>query len=105
MPTAQTRRCRPSRSFANLGVLLLAAFAAPLLAFEQHTAHGGPIKGIALSADGKWLVSTSFDYSAVLWSLPALTERRRLDGHEAAVNTAAFSPDGRLLATAGSAAG
>ena len=72
-----------------------------LSAFEQHTAHGGPVKGLALSPDGRWMVSTSFDYTAVLWSTGDFSERRTLKGHRAAVNAAAFSPDGRYLVTAG----
>jgi cytochrome c len=72
-----------------------------LSAFEQHTAHGGPVKGLALSPDGRWMVSTSFDYTAVLWSTGDFSERRTLNGHRAAVNAAAFSPDGRYLVTAG----
>ncbi len=76
-------------------------FATSATAFEQYTAHGGPVKGLALSPDGRWLVSTSFDYTAVLWSVPDFSERRTLVGHEAAVNAAAFSPDGRYLVTAG----
>ena len=72
-----------------------------LSAFEQHAAHGGPVKGLALSPDGRWMVSTSFDYTAVLWSTADFSERRTLKGHQAAVNAAAFSPDGRYLVTAG----
>ncbi len=82
-------------------VLLLGSAGVTADAFERHTAHGGPVRGLALSPDGRWLVSTSFDYTAVLWSVDGLTERRRLIGHEAAVNAAAFSPDGRFLVTAG----
>ena len=47
------------------------------------------------------LVSASFDYSAVIWQAPDIVERNVLYAHEAAVNTARFSPDGSLLATAG----
>lgn len=97
------RVCLP-RVGGMLAATLLAlggALGSVSFAFERHTAHGGPVKGLALSADGRWLVSTSFDYSAVLWSADDLTERRRLIGHEAAVNTAAFSPDSSLLVTAG----
>lgn len=97
-------RERLSRIGGMLAVTLLAlgsALGPASLAFERHTAHGGPVKGLALSPDGRWMVSTSFDYSAVFWSADALTERRRLIGHEAAVNAAAFSPDGRFLVTAG----
>ena len=90
-----------SRGLHTATILLAVLLSARLAAFEHHTAHGGPVKGLALSPDGRWLVSTSFDYSAVLWSTRDFSEKRRLIGHEAAVNTAAFSPDGRLLVTAG----
>ena len=70
-------------------------------AFERFTAHGGPIKGLATSADGRQLVSTSFDYTAVLWTIPDMVEKVQLVGHNAAVNAAAFSPDGQWLATGG----
>lgn len=84
-----------------LSLLLFLAPSPWAHAFERYTAHGGPVKGLALSSDGRWLASTSFDYTAVLWSLPDFSERRVLIGHEAAVNAAAFSPDGRYLVTAG----
>jgi cytochrome c len=100
------RRGHAARSLPGIlpGVLvfwLAGVFAGAAPAIEHHTAHGGPVKGLALSPDRRWLVTTSFDYTAVLWSLPAFTERATLVGHEAAVNTAAFSPDGRWLVTAG----
>ena len=46
-------------------------------------------------------VTASFDYSAVLWSANDIKEKSTLYGHEAALNTAKFSPDGRWLATGG----
>ncbi|MEK9710266.1 MAG: hypothetical protein VW456_08495, partial [Alphaproteobacteria bacterium] len=78
------------------GVLISSAFG-----FDRYTAHGGPVRGLALSPDGSTLVTASFDYSAVVWETKALEEQATLLGHEAAVNTAAFSVDGSLLATAG----
>ena len=95
----------PIRLGPVLRMLVLLAFVVcspkALSAFEQHAAHGGPVKGLALSPDGRWMVSTSFDYTAVLWSTADFSERRTLKGHLAAVNAAAFSPDGRYLVTAG----
>ncbi len=86
-------------------ILCLALIAAlPLnttLAFDRYTAHGGPIKGLAYSEKLGLLVSTSFDYTAVVWDSGSMKELKQLIGHNAAVNTAAFSPDGRWLATAG----
>ena len=70
-------------------------------AFDRYTAHGGPVRDLTLSPDGSTLVSASFDYSAVIWQAPDIIEKNVLYAHEAAVNTARFAPDGRLLATAG----
>ena len=71
------------------------------MAFDRYTAHGGPIKGLAHSTELNLLVSTSFDYTAVVWDTESMTELKQLIGHNAAVNTATFSPDGKWLATAG----
>ena len=86
-------------------ILCLALIAALPLnttsAFDRYTAHGGPIKGLAYSEKLGLLVSTSFDYTAVVWDSGSMKELKQLIGHNAAVNTAAFSPDGRWLATGG----
>ena len=34
---------------------------------EQYTAHGGPVKGLAVSKNNKLMASASFDYSVVVW--------------------------------------
>lgn len=83
--------------FFGLFVVLIS----PAFGFDRYTAHGGPVRGLALSPDGSTLVTASFDYSAVVWGTQAFEEQATLLGHEAAVNTAAFSADGSLLATAG----
>lgn len=70
-------------------------------AFDRFTAHGGPIKGLAYSSALNLAVSASFDYTAVVWQAPDMRELHRLVAHNAAVNAAAFSPDGQWLATAG----
>jgi len=62
--------------------------------------HGGPVKGIAVSPDGRLAATASFDYSAGLWQIDGARRLRWLDGHDAAVNAAAFTPDGRRLITA-----
>lgn len=86
-------------------ILCLALIAALPLnttsAFDRYTAHGGPIKGLVYSGKLGLLVSTSFDYTAVVWDSGSMKELKQLIGHNAAVNTAAFSPDGRWLATGG----
>lgn len=86
-------------------ILCLALIAALPLnttsAFDRYTAHGGPIKGLTYSEKLGLLVSTSFDYTAVVWDSGSMKELKQLIGHNAAVNSAAFSPDGRWLATGG----
>ena len=80
---------------------LFAVLISPAFGFDRYTAHGGPVRGLALSPDGSTLVTASFDYSSVVWRTKNLEEQATLLGHEAAVNTAAFSANGALLATAG----
>mgnify|MGYP001157056694 CR=1 FL=1 len=84
--------------FVSFVVFLLSANS---FGFNRYTAHGGPIKGLAYSEELELVVSTSFDYTAVIWDAGTMQELKQLIGHDAAVNAAAFSPDGRWLATAG----
>jgi cytochrome c len=61
---------------------------------ERLEGHGGPVKSVALDAAGERVLSTSFDYSAIVWSMPGdggEPQAQRLFGHNAAVN------DGRIL--------
>jgi WD40 repeat protein len=54
----------------------------------------------AFSPDGKWLVSSSSDYSARLWSVPGLRLHAVLDVHEDDVEMSVFHPTAELIATA-----
>ncbi len=67
----------------------------------KHEGHGGPVMGLAISPNKKLLVSTSFDYSVLLWQIDEMKELKQLMGHEASVNVAKFSNSGEVLATAG----
>lgn len=61
---------------------------------DRLVGHGGPIRAITVSADGARVLTASFDYALILWDIaeaPA-SVRRRLTGHAAAVNDAAFVP-------------
>ncbi len=63
-------------------------------------AHGGPVKGIAISRDGARALTASFDYSIILWDLVKQSIVTELHGHDAAVNAVSFTPDGdRALST------
>ena len=51
----------------------------------------------AFSADGRWLVSSTFDTSAIVWDVEMGEVKQRLDGDINFVSYAAFSPDSKLL--------
>ena len=68
---------------------------------EQYTAHGGPVKGLAVSKDNKLMASASFDYSVVVWDLNPIKEKITLIGHDAAVNAVEFSPRNDFLVSGG----
>ena len=65
------------------------------LAQAELAGHGGFVKAVAVSADGRQALSASFDYSLILWDLEAQREVRSLVDHEGGVNAVAFLPDGR----------
>lgn len=66
----------------------------------QLAGHGGPVRAIAVSADGSEFLSGSFDTAAIRWSLATESAEQVLRFHSDAVNAVAFLKDGRL-ATAG----
>jgi cytochrome c len=84
----------------RLLVLLLFApllFATSVLAQEGH---GGPVRALAIAADGSSLASGGLDQSAIIWSLPTGRITAVLRFHQAAVNAMAPLPDG-AFATGG----
>jgi WD40 repeat protein len=59
------------------------------------------VSKIEFSADGKWLLAfDGHDRARVGWAVTRTPEKLLLDGHGAGVPAVAFSPDGRLLASA-----
>jgi cytochrome c len=87
-----------------IGRFLLAAAASLSLslapAHAQLRGHGGPVRAVAISADGTRAVSGSFDTSAIRWSLARNAAEQVLRFHEGAVNAVVVLKDGRI-ATAG----
>ena len=65
--------------------------------FAQLRGHGGPVRTLAISADGKYALSGSFDTSAIRWSLERNVAEQVLRFHDSAVNAVAILPDGRLV--------
>jgi cytochrome c len=75
--------------------LLLSAFAVSS-AQAQLRGHGGPVRAVAVSADGKSAITGSFDTSAIRWSFERNAAEQVLRFHESAVNAVAILKDGRL---------
>jgi len=64
------------------------------IAQAEMRGHGGPVRALAILADGQRAVSGSFDQSAVVWDLDGETALAVLRVHDGAVNAVAALPDG-----------
>jgi cytochrome c len=80
-------------------LLALPAFG-PTAVFAQLRGHGGPVRALVISPDGKTAISGSFDSTAIRWSLTRNAAEQVLRFHADAVNAVALLGDGRA-ATAG----
>jgi cytochrome c len=69
----------------------------PRMVLEGHRA---PVVALAVSGDGRFLASASWDHTARLWPVGG-GPPRLLAGHSQNVNGIAFTPDGRSVVTAG----
>src|SRR3954463_13098159 len=69
-------------------------------ALAQLRGHGGPVRALAISADGQTAISGSFDSTAIRWSLARNAAEQVLRFHDDAVNAVVLFKDGRA-ATAG----
>ena len=85
---------------AKLLLVALTLCCAALPAGAQLRGHGGPVRALAVSADGSQAISGSFDTTVIRWSLASGTAEKVLRFHEGAVNAVAFLKDGRI-ATSG----
>lgn len=81
-------------------VLLLLPFMLSA-AQAQLRGHGGPVRALAISPDGKYAISGSFDTSAIRWSLERNVAEQVMRFHDDAVNAVVYLKDGRVV-TAGS---
>src|SRR5260370_34438354 len=82
--------------------LLCLCTIATALAFDlrpvqaQLKGHGGPVRALAVSADGKSVLSGSFDTAAIRWSLATESAEQVLRFHLDAVNAGVFLKDCRM---------
>jgi cytochrome c len=85
------------RSVRMVAALALLVWPLAVAAYAQLRGHGGPVRAVAVSADGAIALSGSFDTSAILWSLKSGSAEQVLRFHDSAVNAVALLPDGRLV--------
>ncbi len=88
------------RPFLVLPALLLLALTAISPARGALLGHGGPVKAVAVTADGATAVTAGFDYSLIVWNLADESVRHRLLGHEGPVNAVVLTADGRTAVSA-----
>ena len=60
---------RRNRGRSALLAVLIALPIGTTAAFAQLRGHGGPVRALAISADGQSAISGSFDSTAIRWSL------------------------------------
>lgn len=82
-----------------LGLLTAAAFTSPSPIQADLLGHGGMVRAITVSSDGRYALSGSFDFSAILWDFGEQVEMAVLDAHDAPVNDVAFLPDNKHAVT------
>ena len=83
----------------QLALALLLALG-PGAAHAQMRGHGGPVRALAVSPDGRRAVSGSFDTTIIRWSLVTDAAEQVLRFHEGAVNAVVLLRDG-AIASAG----
>ena len=96
-PLAPLRLAASLRRSLTTTIALVAALLFAGSAYAQLRGHGGPVRSLAISADGATAVSGSFDSSAIVWSLTRGAAVQVLRFHESAVNAVALAPDGRIV--------
>src|SRR5262249_15092192 len=63
------------------------------------TGHRRPLRAVAVSPDGRHIITGSYDRTAAVWDLATGQRLRELTGHRASVRAVAVSPDGRYAVT------
>jgi cytochrome c len=80
----------------RLCLALLIACGLPVAAQAQMRGHGGPVRALAVSPDGRFTMSGGFDQSAILWDIGQGAAVQVLRFHDGAVNAVLALPDGRF---------
>ena len=73
----------------------------PSLVLGDLVGHGGMVRTLAFSSDGRKVLSGSFDFSSVLWDFEEQREIASFDGHSGPVNSVVFIPGSNRMASTG----
>lgn len=68
---------------------------------RRQTEHSAPVRALAISPDGKWVVSADHAGTARVWNLETGRTELKLTGHTGAIRAVAFSGDGGHVFTGG----
>lgn len=85
----------------RLAALLLLGLASIGGARADLVGHGAMVRAVAVSPDGRTVLTGSFDYTAAVWDLQTQALKGRLVGHAGPVNAVAFVGAGRTAASGG----
>ena len=83
--------------FRVLLALALIGPSATLRAQGELRGHGGPVRALSISADGRHAITGSFDSTAIIWSLEPGVARAVLRAHAGSVNAVMALADGRFV--------
>ncbi len=75
------------------------AYASPVQVRQFN--HGGAVYGVAISRDGKTVVSCSADQTVRIWDATTGQQRASMSGHQGPVHAVALSPDESLVVSSG----
>ncbi len=75
------------------------AYASPVQVRQFN--HGGAVYGVAVSGDGKTVVSCSTDQTVRIWDVVTGQQKAQMNGHQGAVHALALSPDESLVVSSG----
>lgn len=81
----------------RLVALLSLVVAATMPAMAQLRGHGGPVRALAVSADGLVAISGSFDQSTILWAIDGGVPLGAFRFHDGAVNAVAAASGGAFV--------
>jgi len=85
--------------FKNVFLIFVAFLAFVGKPYADMLGHGGMVRAVAFSPDGRRVLTGSFDYSAIIWDFEEQRQIARLDGHNGPVTAVAFVASGDQAVT------